>query len=50
MDSIPEKTLDKDLETKGEAMGFQLDIEMDFHLEVVLYVKSNQTLGWEINL
>ena len=39
VDNIQEKTLDKDLGTKSEAMGFQLDIEMDFQQEISLSKK-----------
>ena len=35
-DIIPEKTLAKDLGTKSEAMGFQLDVVMDFIREISL--------------
>ena len=39
VDKLREKTIDKDLGTKSEAMGFQLDVEMDFQQEISLSKK-----------
>ena len=39
MDNNQEMTLDKDLGTKSEAMGFQLDVVMDFQQEISLSKK-----------
>ena len=40
VDNSREKTIDKDLGTKSEAMGFQLDFEKDFQREISLSKKA----------